>query len=211
MDLGLSLNLEQKQELVMTPQLQMAIELLQFSSQELQEYVDEELKDNPLLEKDNEDNKEKLDDRIENQYSSPSYSSAVSSRDDEYNYENFVSYQPNLLEYLENQLYQVLDDDEIEIGEYILGNLDQCGFARTVLPDEAVNLSGINRELYPFQRLYPGIALSHPFYGESWLTHCFLHLCSRRNRTRKSVPVGGSRRSPRPRPCRRDRRGPTPP
>lgn len=128
MDLGLSLNLEQKQELVMTPQLQMAIELLQFSSQELKEYVDEELKDNPLLEKETEDTKEKLDDRIENQYSSPSYSSAVRSRDDEYNYENFVSYQPNLLEYLENQLYQVLSDDEIEIGEYILGNLDQCGF-----------------------------------------------------------------------------------
>ena len=140
MDLGLSLNLEQKQELVMTPQLQMAIELLQFSSQELQEYVDEELKDNPLLEKDTEDNKEKLDDRIENQYSSPSYSSAVSSRDDEYNYENFVSYQPNLLEYLENQLYQVLDDDEIEIGEYILGNLDQCGFLCESVTEISKNL-----------------------------------------------------------------------
>jgi len=140
MDLGLSLNLEQKQELVMTPQLQMAIELLQFSSQELQEYVDEELKDNPLLEKDTEDNKEKLDDRIENQYSSPSYSSTVNSRDDEYNYENFVSYQPNLLEYLENQLYQVLDDDEIEIGEYILGNLDQCGFLCESVTEISKNL-----------------------------------------------------------------------
>ena len=140
MDLGLSLNLEQKQELVMTPQLQMAIELLQFSSQELQEYVDEELKDNPLLEKDTEDNKEKLDDRIENQYSSPSYTSTVNSRDDEYNYENFVSYQPNLLEYLENQLYQVLDDDEIEIGEYILGNLDQCGFLCESVTEISKNL-----------------------------------------------------------------------
>ncbi|MGM0437969.1 MAG: RNA polymerase factor sigma-54, partial [Bacillota bacterium] len=140
MDLGLSLNLEQKQELVMTPQLQMAIELLQFSSQELKEYVDEELKDNPLLEKETEDTKEKLDDRIENQYSSPSYSSAVSSRDDEYNYENFVSYQPNLLEYLENQLYQVLSDDEIEIGEYILGNLDQCGFLCESVKEISKNL-----------------------------------------------------------------------
>mgnify|MGYP000588994671 FL=1 len=141
MDLGLSLNLEQKQELVMTPQLQMAIELLQFSSQELKEYVDEELKDNPLLEKETEDNKEKLDERIENQYSSPSYSSTVNSRDDEYNYENFVSYQPNLLEYLENQLYQVLADDEIEIGEYILGNLDQCGFLCESVEEISQNLN----------------------------------------------------------------------
>lgn len=128
MDLGLTLNLEQKQELVMTPQLQMAIELLQFSSQELQEYVDEELKDNPLLEKDEENNSDELEERIANQYTSPSHTAAVNSRDDEMNYENFVSYKPNLLEYLENQLYQVLSDEEIEIGKYILGNLDQCGF-----------------------------------------------------------------------------------
>ncbi|MGM0411562.1 MAG: RNA polymerase factor sigma-54 [Bacillota bacterium] len=128
MDLGLSLNLEQKQELVMTPQLQMAIELLQFSSQELEDYVDEELKNNPLLEKDKDEKGEELDERIANQYSSPSYTSAVSNKNDENNYENFVSYEPNLLEHLENQLYQVLSDEEMEIGKYILGNLDQSGF-----------------------------------------------------------------------------------
>lgn len=172
MDLGLSLNLEQKQELVMTPQLQMAIELLQFSSQELQEYVDEELKDNPLLEKDTEDKKEKLDDRIENQYSSPSYSSTVNSRDDEYNYENFVSYQPNLLEYLENQLYQVLDDDEIEIGEYILGNLDQCGFLCETVEEISKNLDTsedkVNSVLERINYLEP-IGVAAPNLQESLL------------------------------------------
>ena len=172
MDLGLSLNIEQKQELVMTPQLQMAIELLQFSSQELKEYVDEELKDNPLLEKETEDNKEKLDDRIENQYSSPSYSSTVNSRDDEYNYENFVSYQPNLLEYLENQLYQVLDDDEIEIGEYILGNLDQCGFLCESVEEISKNLDTsedkVNSVLERINYLEP-IGVAAPNLQESLL------------------------------------------
>ncbi|MCF8002193.1 MAG: RNA polymerase subunit sigma-54, partial [Halanaerobiales bacterium] len=53
MDLALNLdvNLEQKQELVMTPKLQMAIKLLQYSSIELKEFLEDEMKDNPLLDK----------------------------------------------------------------------------------------------------------------------------------------------------------------
>ncbi len=42
----------QSQNLVMTPQLQQAIKLLQFSNMELSEFVEEELAQNPLLEKD---------------------------------------------------------------------------------------------------------------------------------------------------------------
>ena len=45
------LDLRQTQSLVMTPQLQQAIKLLQFSSLELAEYVDTQLEQNPLLER----------------------------------------------------------------------------------------------------------------------------------------------------------------
>lgn len=45
------LDMRQGQSLVMTPQLQQAIKLLQMSNQELQEYVETELEKNPLLEK----------------------------------------------------------------------------------------------------------------------------------------------------------------
>jgi RNA polymerase sigma-54 factor len=44
------LDLRQSQSLVMTPQLQQAIKLLQFSSLELNAYVDAQLQQNPLLE-----------------------------------------------------------------------------------------------------------------------------------------------------------------
>ena len=44
------LNLRQQQSLVMTPQLQQAIKLLQFSNMELAAFVQEELDRNPLLE-----------------------------------------------------------------------------------------------------------------------------------------------------------------
>ena len=45
------LDLRQSQSLVMTPQLQQAIKLLQLSNIELSEYIEEELEKNPLLEK----------------------------------------------------------------------------------------------------------------------------------------------------------------
>jgi RNA polymerase sigma-54 factor len=48
------LELRQSQALVMTPQLQQAIKLLQLSSMELLAYVDQELEQNPLLERDDE-------------------------------------------------------------------------------------------------------------------------------------------------------------
>lgn len=50
MVLGPRLDLRQTQSLVMTPQLQQAIKLLQFSSLELSAYVDQQLEQNPLLE-----------------------------------------------------------------------------------------------------------------------------------------------------------------
>ena len=46
------MDLRQTQSLVMTPQLQQAIKLLELSSQELAAYVDRELEQNPLLERD---------------------------------------------------------------------------------------------------------------------------------------------------------------
>ena len=46
-----NLNMRQGQSLVMTPQLQQAIKLLQLSNQELAEFVDAEIERNPLLTK----------------------------------------------------------------------------------------------------------------------------------------------------------------
>jgi RNA polymerase sigma-54 factor len=52
MALSAKLELRQGQQLVMTPQLQQAIRLLQLSNLELNEFVDAELERNPLLERD---------------------------------------------------------------------------------------------------------------------------------------------------------------
>src|SRR5215813_5304090 len=52
MALAQRLELRQGQSLVMTPQLQQAIKLLQLSNLELAEFVEQELEKNPFLERD---------------------------------------------------------------------------------------------------------------------------------------------------------------
>ncbi len=54
MSLGPTLELRQSQSLVMTPQLQQAIKLLQLSNIELSAYIEQELERNPLLERESE-------------------------------------------------------------------------------------------------------------------------------------------------------------
>ena len=55
------LDLRQSQSLVMTPQLQQAIKMLQLSNLELLDYVEQELEENPLLERDEGDDGEQVD------------------------------------------------------------------------------------------------------------------------------------------------------
>ena len=50
MKLGYDLTIEQAQKLVMTPELIQAIQILQFNTQELDAYVEEQLLVNPVLE-----------------------------------------------------------------------------------------------------------------------------------------------------------------
>ena len=50
MKLGYGLTIEQSQKLTMTPELIQAIQILQFSSQDLENFVQDELMQNPVLE-----------------------------------------------------------------------------------------------------------------------------------------------------------------
>ena len=59
MQITQNLKLKQSQSLVMTPQLQQAIKLLQLNNLELSDLVNKELEENPFLE--NESNEEKIE------------------------------------------------------------------------------------------------------------------------------------------------------
>lgn len=116
MQLDMDLNLKQEQNLVMTPQLQIAIKILQYNSLELKNHVENEIEKNPLLE------------IIESEETSyPKQNNYSQIKKDRIEYEKFVEYKPNFYEYLENQLFEVLNEDEIEIGKFLIGSFDENG------------------------------------------------------------------------------------
>ncbi|MDR0425395.1 MAG: RNA polymerase factor sigma-54 [Clostridiales Family XIII bacterium] len=68
MKLGYELTIEQTQKLVMTPELIQAIQILQFNTQELDAYVEEQLLTNPILEADIQDSGQKADSSDDTEY-----------------------------------------------------------------------------------------------------------------------------------------------
>jgi len=144
MKMGFNLQLEQSQKLIMTPQLQQAIQILQFNSLELDNYINEQLEKNPVLEANIEKERHELSDvksekdkikeinwkeYIEDfnnyEYTKGSYNN----EENEFNYENIVSKESSLQEYLLFQYHlTLLDRKYFEIGEYIINSLDDRGY-----------------------------------------------------------------------------------
>ena len=147
MKFGLQQNVKLTQQLLMTPQLQQAIKLLQLSKIELEQFVQVQISENPALEEidttltsDTNKNDEKIssgdslsdlgfkrDDYL-------NYSSQASGRgnigDREHpNYENYTSYSISLSEHLLSQLGLLkLTKAEQNIAVLIVGNLSEQGF-----------------------------------------------------------------------------------
>ncbi len=111
----------QKQEIVMTSKLQMAIELLQYNSLELEKFIDSKLLENPLLAREEEEWQERVE-----AHRMKRGKGQVSPGDTE-RFKKFVSYHPGLLEHLELQLPEVLPGKDREIARYILASLDERG------------------------------------------------------------------------------------
>ncbi len=132
--------LSQEQKLVMTTELRQAIALLQFSSSELIDFLNEELIDNPLLEMDAikvdveslpEENREvDLKEYFENyeDYAPVNYGSETK---EGYNVELFTEYEETLYEHLMKQLnFLNISEDDRHIGEKLIQSLDSDGYLR---------------------------------------------------------------------------------
>lgn len=78
MALGPRLEFRQSQQLVMTPQLQQAIKLLQLSNIELADYVEEQLEENPFLERVSDTNDPALERRNRDDQDTPAQSETSS-------------------------------------------------------------------------------------------------------------------------------------
>ncbi|MBE6081608.1 RNA polymerase sigma-54 factor [Acidilutibacter cellobiosedens] len=153
MRLGYDLTLEQAQKLVMTPELRQAIQLLQYNSLELNEYLEIQMESNPMLEVANNsiehENIEELGKEAEDidwkeflgKYDDISYTERRDKNIKEVTYENFISYSPSLKEYLLSQLNLTnMDEKEKNVGQFIIESVDENGYL-------AVSLDSIAEEL----------------------------------------------------------------
>ncbi|MDK2835849.1 MAG: polymerase sigma-54 factor [Thermosediminibacterales bacterium] len=134
------LSLEQTQKLIMTPELRQAITILQLSSLELSEYIEQELLNNPILElketdeefeslnKTQETNEIDWEDYFQEHYD-PGFAKSFREIKEDYSYENFVTKGPTLQEHLLFQLHLTnISERYREIGEFIIGCLDRNGY-----------------------------------------------------------------------------------
>lgn len=139
MNLNYGLRLEQSQKLIMTPELRQAIKILQLSSVELTEYVNQMITENPLIDievKDDETftHQEKTEPEIdwEDYFSEmrdmpePRLPREVKS---EFTFENMVTRGVSLHEYLFSQLGLLsLYEQELRVARYLIGNIDPSGY-----------------------------------------------------------------------------------
>ncbi|WP_028308021.1 RNA polymerase factor sigma-54 [Desulfitibacter alkalitolerans] len=146
MQMGFELNLQQTQKLIMTPELRQAITVLQLSSLELAEFVQEQILENPALEIETaEDSTEETvaaakEEKEDNEAFDVDWHEYFQDRDigyvkqpreeaKEVNYDNFLTKAPTLEEYLLNQLkLSCCNAREKEIAQFIIGNLDRNGY-----------------------------------------------------------------------------------
>ncbi len=161
--LSQTLDLRQQQNLVMTPQMQQAIKLLQLSNVELQDYLDEEIAQNPLLERiDNEpsesDDAPDIKDKPEREDDSENDFDAGSSMsnstpggrsdfsDDERTLETTHAKEKNLHDHLMEQLTIGAQDAlDKTIGTLLIDRLDEAGYLRET-PDDLSAQLGVSKE-----------------------------------------------------------------
>lgn len=158
MRLGYDLTIEQTQKLTMTPELIQAIQILQYNSQELEEFVAKEIMENPILEMDvtaRDSGSEKYSEQevskseqilkkeaeeadfdlrekvVEAEYDDISYRQWEhrATNDEVVSFDQYTSKDETLQDYLLTQLtFSNLKDCERKIGRYLVEAIDENGY-----------------------------------------------------------------------------------
>ena len=172
MKLDYNLKLEQSQKLIITPELKLAITLLQYSSMELQDHIQEELLNNPMLEIQEPRESEKEEEPVQQQAEAPERD-----QNEDFSWEEYFremdldkrsypsgalgiipDYQPTvencagscrtMLEDLLEQLrLQVLSPRQYNAAAFLAGNLDHNGYLQEDLQDLSLAVGIMVEEL----------------------------------------------------------------
>lgn len=141
--------LAQQQKLVMTPELRQAIAILQMSTLELNEHIQQQLEENPFLEEREAD--ESAETENDNNDGMEEWLEYFDDRDIEYNqreqkeqisFENMMTRKPSLYEHLEFQLHLIVKPlDDLIIGKYLIGSIDNNGYLTVDISEVAARFN----------------------------------------------------------------------
>ena len=134
MRLGYDITIEQSQKLALTPGLIQAIKILQYNNQELTEYIEKELLENPMLE--------------------------MNGTSEEFYFDRIKVDDNNLRTYLEEQIGVLKIDDKIKaMSVYLINDIDDNGYLISTVEEIASELNidedYINKGLEIIQGLEP--------------------------------------------------------
>lgn len=158
MNISFGLRLEQTQKLIMTPELRQAIKILQLSSIELTDYLNQMIMDNPLIDIKDEtpevdpvkETKQEInwEDYLRDLQEVRDKVERNSSREvkPEITYDNLLTRGTSLEEHLFSQLGVIpLTREEKRIARYLIGNVNSIGYLTVTLEQVAEDL-GVKKE-----------------------------------------------------------------
>jgi RNA polymerase sigma-54 factor len=134
MKLGFDLSLKQKQKLIMTNQLIQGINILQYNTIELGEYINQEMEKNPLLEKeeasaDGGEGEVNWLEFVKNTNKTHEHSQPYSDDEEKNVIENVKCMEESLKEILISQLHILnLSEEDYGVGEFIIDFIDERGY-----------------------------------------------------------------------------------
>lgn len=213
---GFQLKLGQK----LAPQQIQLMKLIQLHTLEFEEELERELEENPALEKAKDDKKEEEFNEKED-YSDEGNESIDTDFDvDEYIYDDEPAYKTNtnnysaddeefdsqsllkesqsLYDYLLEQIHlNAIEDDELEIAEYIIGNLDNDGYLRRdikAIVDDLAFSKGIYTTIEKVTDILQNYVqkLDPPGVGARNLQECLLLQIEKRVTAEKSVSLAAN-------------------
>ncbi|MCB1180698.1 MAG: RNA polymerase factor sigma-54 [Chlamydiia bacterium] len=155
--LGQSQNLRQIQRLILTPQMQQALHLLQLPVLELSAVIEEELEKNPLLEYSGDEpfmSKEETENEQTESFDEAGAEVVISSvkRDEDLRVflESSIAYESSLFDHLMQQAHEVFaHPKERELAQILIGNFDHQGFLSSPLEEIACVHNCTYDELLP--------------------------------------------------------------
>jgi RNA polymerase sigma-54 factor len=187
--LGYHLNMIQTQKLIMTPELRQAINILQLTALELNNFIQDQLLENPLLEivdenlpssGENLEEGEKFDLEWQEYFNDVSDLGYQKETKEYMPFEQFVSRTPNLEDFLEEQIrYYKLKEEDLALVRFVIGNLDKWGYFSLPIEKTALELEVSPEKLKEIVKFIQ--TLEPDGIGASDLSECLIIQLKKKN------------------------------